>query len=277
MYNPGMNYDLLADLITHNSTIKHLSLLFHFRHEIFEVEMIGKALPRNSSIEVLEIFSETRHYLIEGFYTSLIDGILENKSIRFFCFPTIPTKMLSSFLTCLFKLLSNPCRLQGLDITGLVRDTDGEHFYFLENFWLALELNTSIHTLFFDSVYCSFRVMREINNLLDNNFTLQRVCRVLIDEQNHYEGKKFLTEEIRKKLKRNRRIFLSQKSLNYFLLLRLLFSLNVDSIFFCYFPLDLIQLILLFLIELQMKNFEVLPFFAYEDEYYPKRFFEIIR
>lgn len=269
-----IRFDYLADLISHTSTIKHLSMLHFEFSRRNNVETISGALAKNSSIEIMDIFSDSisNH---DEFFTFFIYGIIHNKSIRFVSFPAISRQSIQKIVPRLTNLISNPsCCLQGLDISSLFRDLKPEHINDTRDFWHALETNTSIHTLFVGGMAEKFHTlqMEEINRLLNFNFTLQRVARVDfgIPRDSSHE------KEIRNKLERNRKRYLWRNSVNNYLSLRLLTCTIVDSFQFGYFPLDLIQEIISLLVEVQFttQNFEHLPFFSFVDNY-PRNSFEI--
>lgn len=252
-------HNCIAEMISKNSTITRLEIANSY-FTTDEALLIGEAIKKNTSLEILDLY--TYRSTCEGVFGALCNGISQSTSLKIAVLPSMRNYLgedIFDHVQYINKLISNQslCRLQVLDIIGLVSQelVDVEKF---RRIFIELENNTSIHTIIVSMDSEAKKVMLTIFELMDElltkNFTLQSI--INLEEEDHLkdEAENIVIANIQGKLKKNKSLFLMKKSMNNFLLLRLILNHYFDSKSEYFFPRDIVNYILNFLFELQLSE-----------------------
>jgi len=247
-----------------------------------EWKLIGEALMKNKTLKVLDIYTNpvSVNFEFSEMFRYLCEGISQSTSLKIVSLPSMRTcqeEVKIDYAQFIKKIISPDSlfRIQVLDLVGLPLDDEEEveAIEVIRRVCLELEKNTSIHTLALSDNGLGVSVFKLIDQLLTNNFTLQSVHRTKfsqkkIDEQSELY---LLHLSVLGKLRRNKRIFLSKRIMNHFLLLKLITYNYVDTQCGC-FPSDILYYVLNFVVDLQLSEFNeesYLGFISYDGGNYP--------
>jgi len=250
-------YSGIAKMISNPSCIINHLEVTNGRFSLQEAKLLGEAFKINKSLEILDIYSE--NFASSEVFVSIFEGISQSESIKILSIPCLADddgeNSSGDTLPSVLSIISNDslCRIQVLDYLALDFNEDFGDLFLLCS---ALETNTSIHTIAIDfELDLVARVFARIDELLCHNFTLHSLCFASL-HRNHFEESIEEINEVRKKLKRNKKIFLIKyRVFNYFLLLKSVTNNNnfIDNIS-GNFPADVSQYILNILVELLLKD-----------------------